>query len=102
MPGEPVRVSAAIEAAGGAGARPFTYHVPPRLGALEPGEAVLVEFGRRQAVGIVLGSAVAPEPGVETKPVLERVPAGGAPLPALRMPASGPDSGYLLGPPGPD
>ena len=40
--------------------RRFTYAVPERLDDLQPGEAVLVDFGRRQALGIVLGPAERP------------------------------------------
>ena len=48
-------VEVAVDAAGAGGARPFTYSVPESLADLEDGEAVLVEFGRRQALGVVLG-----------------------------------------------
>src|SRR5204863_9269201 len=41
-------VSVAIDAAGGAGNRRYSYVVPDDLADLEPGEAVIVEFGRRQ------------------------------------------------------
>ena len=51
-------VEVAVDAAGAGGARPFTYRVPESLADLEDGEAVLVEFGRRQALGVVLGGAV--------------------------------------------
>ncbi|MEZ0240434.1 MAG: primosomal protein N' [Chloroflexota bacterium] len=77
-------VAVAVDAAGVAGTRPFTYHLPERLRDLEPGEAVLVEFGRRQALGIVLGPAET-SPGVKTKPVLERVRADGPLLPPLTL-----------------
>ncbi|MBA2700918.1 MAG: hypothetical protein H0U58_04350, partial [Chloroflexi bacterium] len=43
-------VEVAIDAAGAGGARPYTYALPPDLTSVEPGEAVLVEFGRRQAL----------------------------------------------------
>ena len=99
MTGEPARVSVAVDAAGAAGARPFTYHVPEVLGTLEAGEAVLVEFGRRQAVGIVLGPAGAPEAGIETKPVLDRVRADGPLLPDLGMRLAAWISGHYLAPP---
>jgi primosomal protein N' (replication factor Y) len=99
MTGEPVRVSVAIDAAGAAGARPFTYHVPPRFGELAPGEAVLVEFGRRQAVGVVLGPAGEPEPGIETKPILERIRADGPLLPPLGMRLAAWISNHYLAPP---
>ena len=39
------------------GGQTFTYHVPDSLGDVEPGEAVLVEYGRRNALGVVLGFA---------------------------------------------
>ena len=77
------RVEVAVDAPGGA-ARTYTYLLPERLGDVQPGEAVLVEFGRRQAIGIVLGSA-ARVPGVEPKPVLERVRADGPILPPLSL-----------------
>src|SRR5690349_10017394 len=68
----PVLVAVAIDAAGPAGSRPYTYHVPPAMGSIEVGEAVLVEFGRRQALGIVVGPGEAAV-GFETKPVAGRV-----------------------------
>ena len=65
----------------GAGRRRYTYVVPDRLADLEDGEAVLVEFGRRQALGIVLGPA-RPAPGVDAaKPIVDRVRADGPLLP---------------------
>src|SRR3954452_10663222 len=69
-------VAVAIDAAGGGGARRYTYAVPPGLADLEPGEAVLVEFGRRQALGIILGDAPAPD-GIVAKPIAGRVRADG-------------------------
>src|SRR5439155_1475240 len=69
-------VAVAVDAAGAAGLRPFSYRVPERLADLAAGEAVLVEFGRRQALGIVLGPGAEVE-GVETKPILDRVRADG-------------------------
>lgn len=82
--GEARRVEVAIDAAGGGGSRTYTYHVPERLADLVPGEAVLVEYGRRQALGIVLGEA-ATAPAIETKPILERVRADGPLLPPLAL-----------------
>ena len=66
-------VEVAIDAAGGGGAR--TLHVrrlPEHLADLEPGEAVLVEFGRRQALAVVLGDATPPA-GIDAKPIAARV-----------------------------
>ena len=56
-------VEVAVDAPGASGTRRYTYAVPARLDDLEPGEAVLVEFGRRQALGIVLGPAETPGRG---------------------------------------
>src|SRR6187401_3594010 len=45
-------VEVAVDAAGRGGDRTYTYLVPDALADVELGEAVLVEFGRRQALGI--------------------------------------------------
>jgi primosomal protein N' (replication factor Y) (superfamily II helicase) len=83
----PRRVEVAVDAAGGAGTRLYTYAVPESLADLEPGEAVLVEFGRRQALGVVLGDAAeGGEPAaLDIKPILERVRADGPILPRLSL-----------------
>ncbi len=80
----PRLVEVAVDAAGAGGDRTYTYLVPPDLADLEAGEAVLVEFGRRQALGVVLGEA-APAPGVTPKPVVDRVRADGPLLPPLGL-----------------
>ena len=77
-------VAVAVDAAGAAGNRPYSYSVPDALAALAVGEAVLVEFGRRQALGIVLGPG-AEVAGVETKPIVDRVRTDGPLLPELGM-----------------
>jgi len=77
-------VELAIDAAGAGGMRTYTYAVPDSLADLEAGEAVMVEFGRRQALAVVLGDAAAPE-GVEAKPVADRVRADGPLLPPLSL-----------------
>ncbi len=97
--GAPPRVAVAVDGAGAGGARAFTYHVPARLAPLEPGEAVLVEFGRRQAIGIVLGPAPVAEAGLETKPILERIRADGPLLPQLGMRLAAWISDHYLAPP---
>ena len=77
-------VEVAVDVAGGGGDRAYTYRVPPALGDLGPGEAVLVEFGRRQALGVVLGDTEPPE-GVPAKPVAARVRSDGPLLPPLQV-----------------
>ena len=77
-------VAVAVDAAGAAGNRPYSYSVPETLADLAAGEAVLVEFGRRQALGIVLGPGAAVD-GVETKPIVGRVRTDGPLLPPLGM-----------------
>jgi primosomal protein N' (replication factor Y) len=94
----PRLVSVAVDAAGAAGQRPFTYAVPETLRDLEIGEAVLVEFGRRQALGIVLGAA-GPVEGVEPKPIVERIRADGPLLPPLSMRLAAWISDHYLAPP---
>src|SRR6185369_8012968 len=91
-------VAVAVDAAGAAGQRPFSYRVPASLADVAPGEAVLVEFGRRQALGIVLGPGE-PIPGVELKPVLDRIRAEGPLLPALGMRLAAWISDHYLAPP---
>ena len=77
-------VEVAVDVAGGGGDRAYTYRVPPSLADLGPGEAVLVEFGRRQALGVILGDAEPPE-GVTAKPVAARVRSDGPLLPPLQV-----------------
>jgi primosomal protein N' (replication factor Y) (superfamily II helicase) len=77
-------VEVAVDAAGAGGSRTYTYHVPDALADLEIGEAVLVEFGRRQALGVVLG-ATAEAPTVVPKPLVDRVRADGPLLPPLTL-----------------
>jgi primosomal protein N' (replication factor Y) (superfamily II helicase) len=91
-------VAVAVDAAGQAGLRPYTYELPDRLADVEPGEAVLIEFGRRQALGIVLGPAEAVE-GLTVKPVLDRVRADGPLLPGLGLRLAAWISGHYLAPP---
>jgi primosomal protein N' (replication factor Y) len=93
-------VEVAIDAAGGGGSRTYTYHVPDRLADVEAGEAVLVEYGRRQALAVVLGDVVAPPaPGIATKPLLERVRADGPLLPPLALALARWISATYLAPP---
>jgi primosomal protein N' (replication factor Y) len=77
-------VEVAVDVAGAAAERTYTYRVPRALADLAAGEAVLVEFGRRQALGVVLGDA-APPGDVAPKPVLARVRSDGPLLPLLQL-----------------
>jgi primosomal protein N' (replication factor Y) len=77
-------VEVAIDAAGAGGARPYTYAVPPTLSDIEDGEAVLVEFGRRQALGVILGPATSGG-GAAVKAIRDRVRADGPLLPGLSL-----------------
>ncbi|HEY5488881.1 MAG TPA: hypothetical protein VIK00_03505, partial [Candidatus Limnocylindrales bacterium] len=74
----------AVDAAGPRGGQTFTYEVPAALGDVVPGEAVLVEYGRRRALGIVMALSE-DEPGREIKPILARVRSDGPLLPPLQV-----------------
>ena len=91
-------VEVAIDAPGPAGARGWTYHLPEDLADIEPGEAVLVEYARRQALAIVLGDVAEP-PAVPTKPIRERVRADGPLLPPLTLALARWVSDHYLAPP---
>jgi primosomal protein N' (replication factor Y) (superfamily II helicase) len=79
-------VEIAVDAPGGPGPRTYTYEAPNALADLEPGEAVLVPFGKggRQAIGIVLGEGRLP-PGAEARPIAARVRSDGPLLPPLAL-----------------
>ena len=81
-PGRVVEV--AVDVAGEAGERPYAYRVPVGLRDVAAGEVVIVEFGRRQALGVVLGDAAPPE-GVVPKPISARVRSDGPLLPPLQL-----------------
>ena len=95
----PVRaVQVAVDAAGRGGDRTYTYLVPEGLGDLEPGEAVLVEFGRRQALGIIVAEATV-LPAAATKPIVDRVRADGPLLPRLTLALAASIAAHYLAPP---
>ena len=91
-------VEVAVDAAGAGGARPFTYAVPLELADVEDGEAVLVEFGRRQALGVVLGPATS-SGGAAVKPIVDRVRADGPLLPGLTLSLARWIADHYLAPP---
>jgi primosomal protein N' (replication factor Y) (superfamily II helicase) len=92
-------VEVAVDAVGGAGGRTWTYAVPDRLADLAAGEAVLVEFGRRQTLGVILGGAdEGAQPAVDPKPVSDRVRADGPLLPPLSLAFARWIAGHYLAP----
>ena len=91
-------VEVAIDAAGAGGARRYTYRVPVELADLEAGEAVLVEFGRRQALGVILGET-GPPAGIVAKPIAGRVRADGPLLPRLALDLAAWIADHYLAPP---
>jgi primosomal protein N' (replication factor Y) len=91
-------VEVAIDAAGGGGARTYTYSVPESLTDLVPGEAVLVEFGRRQALAVVLGDTSPPD-GISLKPIAARVRTDGPLLPPLGLSLARWIADHYLAPP---
>ncbi|GAC1664871.1 MAG: primosomal protein N' [Candidatus Limnocylindrales bacterium] len=91
-------VSVAIDAAGGGAARGYTYSVPSHLADLVAGEAVLVDFGKRQALGVVLGDASPPD-GIVAKAIVGRVRADGPVLPPLALALAGWIAEHYLAPP---
>jgi primosomal protein N' (replication factor Y) len=98
-PTAPARaVEVAIDAAGGGGARTYTYSVPTVLEDLAPGEAVLVEFGRRQALAVVLGETDVPD-GLALKPIVSRVRTDGPLLPPLSLRLARWIASHYLAPP---
>ncbi len=92
-------VEVAVDSVGGGGSRTYTYAVPHRLADLEAGEAVLVEFGRRQALGIILAPAAEVDPSVEPKPISDRVRADGPLLPPLSLAFARWIAAHYLAPP---
>ncbi len=74
----------AVDAAGTAGGQTFTYHLTDALADLAAGEAVLVEYGRRRALGVVLSLHGEP-PARPTKPIVDRVRSDGPLLAPLQL-----------------
>ena len=87
----------AVDLAGPGGGQTYTYHLPDTLTDVAPGEAVLVEYGRRNALGIVL-AAVDGDPQRETKPVIARVRSDGPLMPELQLRLASYIAGHYLAP----
>ena len=88
----------AVDSAGPAGGQTFTYHLPPELADVSAGEAVLVDYGRRRALGVVLDVSDSP-PGIATRAVLGRVRSDGPLLPPLQVAIARHISRHYLAPP---
>ena len=91
-------VEVAVDAAGPRGGQTFTYSVPEALGGVTPGEAVLVEYGRRRALGVVM-ALTEETPDREIKPILARVRSDGPLLPQLQVELSRFVASHYLAPP---
>jgi primosomal protein N' (replication factor Y) len=91
-------VEVAVDAVGAGGNQTYTYSVPAQLADLAPGEAVLIEYGRRQALGVVLGGATA-QRAVAPRPIVDRVRADGPLLPPLSLALARWISDHYLAPP---
>ncbi|HUR16887.1 MAG TPA: DEAD/DEAH box helicase, partial [Candidatus Limnocylindrales bacterium] len=92
-------VEVAVDAVGPAGGQTLTYHLPDDLIDVTVGEAVLVEYGRRKAIGVVLRVGEAPEPGRDTKPVVARVRSDGPLLARLQVELARHVATHYLAPP---
>jgi primosomal protein N' (replication factor Y) len=92
-------VEVAVDAAGVPGGRTFTYHVPPALTDVAVGEAVLVDYGRRRSIGLVMGESGRPADR-ETKPILARVHSDAPLLPELSVRLARHIAEHYLAPPG--
>ena len=98
-PGEGGRlVEIAVDAVGGGGSRSWTYRVPAALEPIADGEAVLVPYGRRQALGVVLGPGT-PAVDVDPRPIAGRVRADGPLLPPLALELARWIAAHYLAPP---
>ena len=90
-------VEVAVDAAGGRSGT-YTYAVPAELDDLVAGEAVLVDFGRRQALGIIVAETDHPPAG-DLRPIVDRVRTDGPLLPGLGLALAQWISGHYLAPP---
>src|SRR3954454_8881472 len=91
-------VEVGVDAAGPRGGQTFTYSIPAELGDVVAGEAVLVDYGRRRALGVVMGTTLE-QPEREIKPILARVRSDGPLLPPLQVELARHIARHYLAPP---
>jgi primosomal protein N' (replication factor Y) len=92
-------VQVAVDAAGAAASRStYTYELPEHLSDVVDGEAVIVGFGRRQALGIIIGPGE-PLAGIDPRPIIDRVRADGPLLPPLALALAAWIADHYLAPP---
>jgi primosomal protein N' (replication factor Y) (superfamily II helicase) len=91
-------VEVAVDSAGPGGGQTYSYHLPDHLADVVPGEAVLVDYGRRQALGVVLAESTG-DPERETKPITARVRSDGPLLPELQLRLAAYVARHYLAPP---
>jgi primosomal protein N' (replication factor Y) len=77
-------VEVAVDSVGPAGGQTFTYSVPSNLDSLSAGDVVMVEYGRRNVIGVVFGESTG-EPEREIKPITARVRSDGPLIPYLSV-----------------
>jgi primosomal protein N' (replication factor Y) len=90
-------VEVAVDAAG-ARSGTYTYAVPDALVDLIPGEAVLVDFGRQQALGIIVAETDR-APAAAPRPIIDRIRADGPLLPPLGLRLAAWIAAHYLAPP---
>ena len=91
-------VEVAVDSAGPQGGQTFTYGVPDELSDLTAGEVVMVEYGRRNVIGVVFGDT-AELPEREIKPIVARVRSDGPLLPPLSIALARHVTAHYLAPP---
>ena len=91
-------VEVAVDSVGPQGGQTFTYGVPEHLGDIYVGEVVMVEYGRRNVIGIVFGES-AGDPDREIKPIAARVRSDGPLLPPLSVKLARHVTEHYLAPP---
>ena len=94
-----VAVEVAVDAVGPRGGQTMTYSVPSSMGEVQAGEAVLVEYGRRRALGVVLEVGRAADGHREIKPIIARVRSDGPLLAPLQVSLAVHIARHYLAPP---